>query len=277
MADNVLLPATGTGTGSITQATDDVSGVHYPKVKLADGTADSSTVVAVAGGAAANALRVVPATDSPHIHAEDALFADGHYGALMVGVNNATGHAAFTTTPLDYVPINVDAEGCVVVVGNKAHDGTDADGPVKIGGKAISSVTAQTVVAADDRSNAFVGLDGVLLTRPYTTLADCQSERLTATATAEVASTAFSAAAGIRSALTNVMIYNTSTTVSTFVDVLNGSGGTVLATMPAPAGGGSVITLPVPLISSPNTAFYVKANAAATTLYITLVGFRSKA
>lgn len=45
MADNVQLPITGTGTADIVQATDDVSSVHYPIVKLADGTANSSTVI----------------------------------------------------------------------------------------------------------------------------------------------------------------------------------------------------------------------------------------
>lgn len=41
MADNVAVTA-GTGT---TIATDDVSAVHFQKVKLVDGTADSSTVI----------------------------------------------------------------------------------------------------------------------------------------------------------------------------------------------------------------------------------------
>lgn len=55
MADNVLLPATGTGTASVTQATDDVAGIHYPKVKLVDGTADSGTAIP---GDATNGLDV---------------------------------------------------------------------------------------------------------------------------------------------------------------------------------------------------------------------------
>lgn len=40
MADNVTLP----GTGAIT-ATDDAGGAHYQKVKLVDGTADSTAVI----------------------------------------------------------------------------------------------------------------------------------------------------------------------------------------------------------------------------------------
>lgn len=60
MADNLAITA-GTGT---TIATDDVSTVHYQKVKLVDGTADSSTVIAAGNGTNGSALRVTIASDS---------------------------------------------------------------------------------------------------------------------------------------------------------------------------------------------------------------------
>src|SRR5262245_16653961 len=41
MADNVLIP----NDGDATAATDEVGDVHYQKVKLVDGTADSTTVI----------------------------------------------------------------------------------------------------------------------------------------------------------------------------------------------------------------------------------------
>lgn len=59
MADNFTFTE---GTGA-TGAADDVGGVYYPLVKLVDGTADSTAVVAVDVGAKANALRVAPAND----------------------------------------------------------------------------------------------------------------------------------------------------------------------------------------------------------------------
>jgi len=60
MANNVAVTA-GSGT---TMHTDDVAGVHYPVVKLADGTEDASTRVAAGNGVAAAALRVTIASDS---------------------------------------------------------------------------------------------------------------------------------------------------------------------------------------------------------------------
>lgn len=50
MADTVQITA-GSGT---TIATDDVSGVHYQRVKLVDGTLDSSTAVTATAGGALN-------------------------------------------------------------------------------------------------------------------------------------------------------------------------------------------------------------------------------
>lgn len=60
MADNIAITA-GSGT---TIATDDVSSVHYQFVKLADGTLNSSTVVAAGNGTNGSALRVTIASDS---------------------------------------------------------------------------------------------------------------------------------------------------------------------------------------------------------------------
>jgi hypothetical protein len=60
MADNVLLNA---GTGGETCATDDVAGVQYQRVKLTDGTADSTTDIRAGHGTAANAIRVELPTD----------------------------------------------------------------------------------------------------------------------------------------------------------------------------------------------------------------------
>ena len=59
MADNVdVTPGSGA-----TVAADDVSSVWYQRVKLTDGTADSTTPINVGNGVAANALRVTLASD----------------------------------------------------------------------------------------------------------------------------------------------------------------------------------------------------------------------
>ena len=54
MADNVAITE-GSGT---TIATDDISGIHYQRMKLVDGTLDSTTAVAAGGGTEATALEL---------------------------------------------------------------------------------------------------------------------------------------------------------------------------------------------------------------------------
>lgn len=55
MADNVTIPASGTGTATPVVATDDCAGIHYQYVKLVNGTADATDKIA---GDATNGLDV---------------------------------------------------------------------------------------------------------------------------------------------------------------------------------------------------------------------------
>lgn len=81
MADNTTLDP---GTGGDVIATDDITGVHYQRTKLTDGTADSTTVVAAGGGVEANALRVTVASDSTGV-----LSVDDNGASLTVDVGTA--------------------------------------------------------------------------------------------------------------------------------------------------------------------------------------------
>lgn len=60
MADNIVLNA---GAGGATLAADDITSVWYQRVKLTDGTADSTTPINVGNGVSANALRVTLSSD----------------------------------------------------------------------------------------------------------------------------------------------------------------------------------------------------------------------
>ena len=82
MADNVAITA-GSGT---TIATDDVSGVHYQKVKVYAGT---------------------DGTEAAFTRAEDAAHTDGDHGILALGVRNYTGAG----TDGDYSAIAVASTG----------------------------------------------------------------------------------------------------------------------------------------------------------------------
>lgn len=86
MADNLAVTP---GSGA-TAATDDVGGVHYQRIKISDGTADSTTH-----------LKIV---------AEDAAHGSGDTGIAALGVRRDT-PASGADTSGDYATLNLDANG----------------------------------------------------------------------------------------------------------------------------------------------------------------------
>ncbi len=160
--------------------------------------------------------------------------------------------------------------------GGVAHDGVDSGNPHKIGAKATASILGATPVAAADRTDLYAGLDGVLINRPHSSLEDIISEVKTNTDGSSTAMTGgFAATASQRIYLTSLIIANSSSTNIT-VDIRDGSGGSVLATFPVPANGGCIHAFPVPLRFSANTAAAFDPSAAASTVSVTMVGFKSK-
>jgi hypothetical protein len=161
-----------------------------------------------------------------------------------------------------------------------AHD--DADGatnPHKIGAKAVSSTEGVTLVAANDRTNLYADVDGVLVVKQSCTNDDVVSERVSNTDGASTAFTNFGAVASTHNCVSAISIFNSSAS-AIFVDFRDGTGGAVLFTMAAPAGGGSVISCgnqPYLFRTSQNTALAFDGSAAATTLYISVSGYQSKA
>lgn len=165
-----------------------------------------------------------------------------------------------------------------VDAGDVAHDGVDSGNPIKLGAKAIGSLEAQTVVAANDRTNLYADLDGVLITKPNTTFGDIIADRVADTAGTSAAFTNHGAGgAGVRNYVSTISIFNSSATDG-YVDFRDGTAGAIIFTAPAPKGGGSIITLPVPLRQpTANTALAYDVSGALTTVYISIVGFQSKA
>lgn len=161
------------------------------------------------------------------------------------------------------------------VGGNVAHDAVDSGNPNKIGGKAIAGLSTATLVAAADRSDIHVGLDGALITRPHCGLEDLVSG-VAAITDGSSTSVIASAGAGVKNYITDVIISNSSATAVT-VDLRDGAAGTVKATFPVPANTSGVMkTLAVPLGFSAATAVCADPSAAASTVTVTLVGFKSK-
>ncbi len=161
---------------------------------------------------------------------------------------------------------------------NVAHDGADAGNPLKIGLKAESSPKGITLVADGDRTDAYADLDGMQMVKMNTAFGDIISERVSNTDGASTAFTTFDNAAGTRNYVSSIVVHNAHATTNGYVDIRDGTSGTILLTLPLPATGGTAISFPVPLRQpTAATALAFDVSAAITTIYITVVGFKSKA
>lgn len=160
------------------------------------------------------------------------------------------------------------------VSGDVAHDTADAGEPVKIGAFAETAPSGRTPVADGDRTNLIAGADGVLIVRPYCGLEDIVSGVDTDTA-GDSSSVISAPGAGIRLYITSVIVKNSHASTDAYVDIRDGTAGSVLASIPAPAAGGAVVNFPVPLRLTANTACAVDPSAAVTTIITTVVGFKA--
>jgi hypothetical protein len=207
---------------------------------------DTGTLAVVGNGAAATALRVSLANDST---------------GIIATVGTVTTCSTVTTVS-------------TLTGGGVAHDSADSGNPHKIGAKAIAALSGATLVAAADRTDLYSGIDGVLITRPHTNLEDIVTG-VAAITDGSSTSVIASAGAGVKIYITEVIIANSSASNVT-VDLRDGAAGSVKATFSAPATGGSHKTLSVPLPFSAATAVCADPSAAASTVTVTLVGFKSK-
>lgn len=175
----------------------------------------------------------------------------------------------------DGLTVNLGANNDIT--GNVAHDAADSGAPVKIGFKAEDAVATATMVADGDRVDAIADLDGVQIIKHYASNKDLKSTTQSVTATTSTAATNFGAVASTKNFITNITVFNSSAT-DTYLKIQDGNGGTTFWVVPCPKGGGAVITFPTPLVQpTANTALYFAANAAVTTLFVSIAGFQSKA
>jgi len=179
-----------------------------------------------------------------------------------------------------------DVHSQVTLIGNTtlsglhdavSHDFPDTGASLKLGARAIALLSGITAVSAADRTDLYADLDGRLVVSPYTTAGCAVYERVSDTAGNSTASSVFTGVAGLRNCITTIAVYNANTTTAGYVDIRDGTGGPIMITLPLPAGGGAVVNFPVPLTTTTGTALAYDVNTAITTVYLSFIGFRTKA
>ena len=286
MADNVTA---NSGSGGATFATDEISGVHYPRNKLvlgADGANDGDVCKANPLPIGANTAKdgsgtlYAPLVDS-----------DGHLQmdvlalpALPAGTNAVGKLAANDGVDIGDVTINNAAGGGVyvrpgtsavfAVWGDVAHDAADSGNPLKTGGKAVSAEPA--AVADGDRVHFVADLCGRQIVAPY-----CNPENIVtgynSSAITDTTSTQIVAAqgAGVRFYCTSITVTNADADTGTLVQITDGSGGAVLWQGYAREdGGGATITFPTPIRTSANTALHAACGTSGATVYVAASGYK---
>lgn len=277
----VTQPVSGTVTANLS-ATDNAV------LDQIDANTDYGAVVG--GGAEATALRVTIANDSTGV-----VSIDDNAGSITVdnggtfavqaaqsgtwNVNNVSGTVSLPTGASTAANQSTEITA-LQIIDNPivAHDAaaSGSTGVNMAGAYGTNSVEGVTQVANADATNVKADLNGVLLSRPHTTLEEIISERVSDTAGTSTNFTNFAAGgAGIHNYVTTISIYNSSATDG-YVDFRDGSAGSIIFTCAAPAAGGSVVTFPVPLKGAANTALAYDVSGALSTVYISVVGFQAQ-
>jgi hypothetical protein len=159
--------------------------------------------------------------------------------------------------------------------GNVANGVADSGNPVKVGGRVETSLASATMLADANRSDLVTDMDGVQYFKLFPE-ADLITERVTDTTGTATAFTNFGATASARNLVYGYSVFNASATDG-FLDLRDGVAGTVLWTIPLPKGGGANIVSPFPICkTAANTALAYDVSAALTTVYISVVGRKSK-
>lgn len=167
---------------------------------------------------------------------------------------------------------DVCATNPMPVGGGVAHDAADAGNPIKNGFKATTALSGLTLVASGDRTDGFSGVDGVQIVRPHCNLEGIvtgNASNTDGTSTQCIAAQA----AGIKTYLTSIILTNTSNSWA-YVEIKDGT--TVMLTIPVPAQGGAIFNPPVPIPGTAATAWNFDPSAATTTIFCSMVGFKSK-
>jgi hypothetical protein len=163
----------------------------------------------------------------------------------------------------------ITASNCA---GDIASDGVDSGNPVKVGGQARTSDI--TAVANADRVNFIADVQGKQVTLPFSI-----SENYVSGFTAAVVNTTDTAiiaaqGAGQRIYVTSIAVFNSHATVSTVVEIKDGST-VVFRGYALAAGGGFTVSFPTPIKLTANTALNGAAVTTGSNVYFNATGFKA--
>jgi hypothetical protein len=224
--------------------------VNFQFVKIADGTLGGTNKASVSATLGNIGLAV------------NAKLHDGTNGAV---IKNTAAGPTDNAVVVQFSPIGEVADGS-----------TDAGTGNKISAKSALGLLGQANLAGNAlRGDLICGADRVLYVRPNCALEDLQfgSSPLTITSLGSFQALP-SAGAGVKWYLTSICVCNTSASTPITLNILDGA--TVRWTMPVPVGG-AIQNFATPLGGfTATTAVNVACSVAATSIIVSINGFKSK-
>lgn len=221
----------------------------------------STTVDSNSGTKSAGTIRVVIATDQPQLTNKLLVTPDA---------NSAVNVAQFGGTNV----VNGGTAGIQSIGGSTATNVALTDNPINNGAQAVSSENAAVTTAR--KVQLVADLVGKLIVLPY-----ANPENFVSGVTAAITDTTSTSllaapASGLRNYVTHIIVTNSHATVSTFVSIRDGSGGTIIYEGYAlAAGGGFSVTLPTPLRQPTTaTALHCKCETTGANVIVSATGYK---
>lgn len=241
----------------------------------ADGATQTDVEVLGFGRQAAAASKSVALSTEDAAKVPAAL---GAGGGMKVQVYTAAGTAvdpvpAGSAAMAASVPVTLATDDTIKVpLAGVAHDAADTGNPIKVGAKATAGLSGATLVAAADRTNLSSNLDGAINVRtvPLEDIVSGNTSNTDGTLTEVIAA----AAAGIKQYLTRISLSNAHASTVAIVDIKSAT--TIKYTVAVPPGGREIFFDPPLPPSAAAEAWNFDPQAAVTTLYCAMVGFKSK-
>jgi len=258
---------TGAGSGGTAMADDAAYTVAVTSFTPVGGVYKSSVDSVDDGDGGAVAMS---ATRAMHVH-----IVGDDVGSAVADEDGTVATGATNVAQTIAVQYEYDGTNLVRTRGQHtvAHDAADAGNPEKLGAKAETSIAGVTLVTDGDRTDLYAGVDGVLITRPHCNLEDIVTGNASNTDGASTQCIA-AQAAGVKTYLTTVIVTNSHATDDIYVEIKDGA--TAKLTIPVPHSSGAAVTLAVPLPGTAATAWNFDPSAAKTTIFCSMVGFKSK-
>lgn len=270
-AANLNATVVGTGTFAVqaTLATETTKVIGTVNQGTSPWVGNTTQIVGTAidvnsGNKSNGTQRLVLATDQP------ALTTAGVISAKIDQTTPGTTNAISIAQVGANTVVTGGANGSLSVGGTVAQNTAITQNPIIVGG---SGVSAEPTAVTTTRSMQWVGdLYGKQIVSPHAGRDNFVKGSASTTGTSDTSVVA-AAGASLKNYITNISTTNTGSTTA-LITIKDGSGGSTLWQTVAPAGGGSNVTLEVPIAGTANTAVFFAAGSSSTTVYCSMSGYK---